>query len=959
MFSSYLLPVQFVRTPHRSAYSFLLLLMIASCSNQAEHDSTSEAAIERPDTTTTAGVQFADITAASGIDFTLVSGSADQNYIHESMGGGVAFLDYDNDGHQDIFMVSSTRYEDPPAEAYSRLYRNVEGNTGGRRFDDVTLSSGLKRSGWGMGCATGDYDNDGDVDLFVTYVGPNAFYRNEGDGTFVEIGKQAGVDDRRWGASAAFGDIDADGFLDLYVANYLEIDLDNPPPPRRGWKGLVVYFGPAGMTALSDILYRNDADGTFTDMSNPTGISRYASPSMGVVFADFDIDGDQDFYVAVDGSPNQLFRNDGNWNLTEVGAKTEVAYNEGGRAQAGMGVDAGDYDNDGDQDIFVTNYSDDVNTLYQNQGDGTFFDATFVEGLGGDVHPFLSWSTNLFDYDNDEDNDIFVANGHLFPQLRDHPSGLRYPQVNLLYRNDEGRFMRVDPVSGPAFKVKKVSRGGAFADFDNDGDTDVLVTNLNDTPTLIRNDGGSTNNWLGLRLIGTDSNRDAIGAHVLLFAGDKVQMREVRRSYGYQSANDVRLLFGLAQTKAVDKVEIRWPSGRVQKLKNPPIRKYLVVEEGRDGIVDSYGRDSEWITATDAVDDALPKPEMGPAAKLFEGDPHWNAEVFFGKGEEFYDSGRYDEALSMFEAALDRKPNYIAAHRGRAATLIKGQGRYQEAVRLLEAVVARDSSHAELLELIGMSYVLLNRPQQATEALRRATKLDSTNWTYLNWLGRAYMAAGDLSVATSVFQRAIQVAPYAAEPHLQLSRIYERQRRSEDAKRERAIHERLDIEKQNLASTLHLLRSDPDNVQKLRFVGTAYVKRRQFPLALRYFERLVELEPSGQNYFALGVVQHQLGHLEAAVEAYEKAYKLEPRLVVLLNDLGRAYHQMGRLEEAIAAYLELLQRQPRMAQTRANLGEAYAEQGKKQLAIDAYRAALELDSTMESARIALRELRAD
>ena len=905
-------------------------------------------------------VQFVDASAASGLDFTLVSGSPQQDYIVAAMAGGVAFLDYDNDGYLDVFMVSSSRMEDPPAGAFNRLYKNVAGNDGGRVFRDVTEGSGLQRAGWGMGCAAGDYDNDGDVDIYVTYVGPNALYRNNGDGTFASVGRRAGVADERWGASAAFADLDADGYLDLYVANYLVFDPESPPQPRRGWKGLVVFYGPDGMDTVPDALYRNNGDGTFSDLSARTGMNRHYLPGLGVVFGDYDNDGDQDIYVANDGLPNLLFRNEGDWRLTEVGTPAEVAYSDDGRAQAGMGTTFGDYDDDGDADLFVTNYSDDVNTLYQNQGDGFFIDATFALGLGGEAQPYLSWSTNFFDYDNDRDLDLFVVNGHLFPQLLDHPSGLRYPQRNLLYANEGGRFRSVGESAGPGLAIEKVSRGGAFGDYDNDGDVDLLITNLNDTPDLLRNEGGNHNNWIGLDLVGTTSNRDAIGARVQLFAGGQTQTREVRRAYGYQSQHDPRLVFGLGTLTEVDRVEIRWPGGRIRTLRDLPLRRYLVVKEGEAGIADSYAAPANSPGAAVATaPPALERP-VGTDRSSYPEDPTWTAEEYYLQGEKFYASGRYGEAMAMFAEAVRLQPDYFQAYRVWGATLIKGLGDYQGAVELLQPVVRRDSTRAELYDLIAMAYMGLDQPEAAVKALERATGLDTTAWKYYNLLGRAHLRRGDLAAATASLQRATRIAPSATDPHLHLSRVYERQGRRRDARQERHRFRTLKREHKQLEPYLRRLEEHPDDAEALYSLAVGYTRQRRYEAALKCFQRLAELTPGrGMVHYGLGIAYHNLGKLEEAIAAYNQAYQLDSRLSLVFNDLGRAYQQLGRLDEALAAYRRLIRLKPDFALVRSNLGEVYALQGKRQQAIEAYKEALALESTLTESRAALARLYAD
>ena len=529
-------------------------------------------------------VRFADATQAAGLDFIHVSGGPQQRYILEAMGSGVAFFDFDADGWLDVFAVNGTRAEDAP-DTGNRLWRNIPAPDSGRAFAEVTQAAGLGQTGWGMGCAVADYDNDGDLDLYVTYWGPNALYRNEGNGTFTSV--EAGTGDQRWGASAAFGDVDLDGWLDLYVANYVAFDLNNPPgdgQPCSGWKGLSVFCGPHGLDGQADVLYRNEGNGTFADVSAATGIDQPTHLGLGVLFTDYDGDGDQDIYIANDSTPNLLYRNDGAWRLREVGAFAGVAYSEEGRAQAGMGIDSGDYDNDGDFDVVVTNFSDDVNTLYQNLGNGSFADATYAAGLGGAVRPFLGWSTALADFDLDGWLDLFVANGHLYPQLEARPLGLSYRQRNLLYWNRDGVFALADPAG---LEAEQVSRGTAFGDYDNDGDLDLIVNNLNDRLSLLRNDGGNHNYWLGLELVGA-AGRPTEGASVRLWADGQVLVRQAKRGYGYLSANDGRVLFGLGGLAKVEKIEVRWPSGRVQVVEQPPLRRYLVLREGERAEIAHY-----------------------------------------------------------------------------------------------------------------------------------------------------------------------------------------------------------------------------------------------------------------------------------------------------------------------------------------------------------------------------------
>ena len=429
------------------------------------------------------------------------------------------------------------------------------------------------------------------MDLYLTYFDGATLYRNQGDGTFSDVTAKAGVDNGgRWGTSAAFGDYDGDGDLDLYVANYVELDPKNLPVFGSGpfcqYRGIPVSCGPRGLKGSRDRLYRNNGDGTFADVSEALNIDPEAYYGLGVVWGDYDKDGDLDLYVANDSSPSLLYRNDGGGKLTEVGVVAGVAYSADGREQAGMGVDFGDYDNDGWPDLVKTNFSDDTNNLYHNERDGTFTDLAGAAGFGPVSVPYLAFGVKFFDYDNDGWKDVYVANGHVNPQVDQHPLGISYAQRDFLFRNlGGGRFAEVGARSGAPFSVKRVSRGGAVADFDNDGDLDVLVSDLDAAPRLLRNDGGNRNHWIRLKVVGKRSNRDGLGARVEVKAGGRVRYDEVRANSSYVSASDPRLQFGLGATKEVQSMVVRWPSGVIDNIGPERADQELVIQEGH-GVVE-------------------------------------------------------------------------------------------------------------------------------------------------------------------------------------------------------------------------------------------------------------------------------------------------------------------------------------------------------------------------------------
>jgi len=502
-------------------------------------------------------------------------------------GSGAAFFDYDRDGDLDLYGVNGATVEtfvdkSGPGNA---LFQNLGDGT----FADIAAAAGVDDAGWGAGVAVGDYDNDGHRDLYVTNYGPNVLFRNLGDGTFADVTAKAGVGGDDCSASAAFFDYDRDGDLDLYVVNYVVFDVDElPADPAADEKciyvaGLRVYCGPRGMVGAGDLLYRNEGDGRFTDVTSESGIAgANAYYGLGMTVEDYDGDGDMDIFVANDETPNVLFRNNGDGTFIDVAPVIGVAYNADGEKESGMGVDAGDYDNDGDMDFYVTNFYRETNTLYNNEGPAGFSDVTTLAGLAAPTISCLGWSTQFFDYDNDGDLDLLVVNGHVYPEVDKSPfSGTTYAQPSLLFANQGGgQFVDVSAQSGPGLKITKVSRGGCFGDYDNDGDLDVFVVNLNDTPTLLRNDGGSQRNWLTVQVFGTRVNRDGVGARVRVLTASGSQWRTINGGSGYLAHNDIRAHFGLGQQRQAD-VEITWPDGATETIRDVPANKLLVVHQGR------------------------------------------------------------------------------------------------------------------------------------------------------------------------------------------------------------------------------------------------------------------------------------------------------------------------------------------------------------------------------------------
>ena len=537
-------------------------------------------------------VTFVDIAKEAGLNAPNVWGGVDhKRYIIEAKGSGLGFFDFDNDGWLDIYLTNGDRLDTqwPEGKApTSHLFKNNRNGT----FTDVTEGSGLGVTGWQTGVCVGDYDNDGWDDLFCCFWGHNILFHNNGNGTFTDVTRKAGLgqDRIRWGAGCTWIDYDRDGLLDLFVCNYIQLDPKKVPAPGETnfcqWKGILVMCGPRGLPGDTNILYHNNGDGTFADVSEKSGIlqpgPRY---SITAVSYDFDNDGWPDLYVAVDSEPSILFHNNHDGTFTDIAVMAGCAYSENGHEQAGMGVAVSDYDGDGWFDIFKTNFADDTCNLYHNNGDGTFTDVTFASAIGVNTQ-YVAWGCGFVDVDNDGWPDIIQINGHVYPEIDDHEIGQTYKNPRLVYQNlGNGKFKDVSAGMGPGITQRFSSRGAAFGDFDNDGDVDALVLNMNDFPSLLRNDGGNKNNWIKIKLIGTQCNRTAIGARVRVVAGDHAQMDEVHSGSSVMSQCDLRLHFGLGKAKVADLVEVKWPTTqKIERFTRVQANRILTIREG-SGIV--------------------------------------------------------------------------------------------------------------------------------------------------------------------------------------------------------------------------------------------------------------------------------------------------------------------------------------------------------------------------------------
>ena len=530
--------------------------------------------------------EFLDVAEKSGITMSNIFGGRDtKKYIIETTGTGVAIFDYDNDGWPDIFLVNGTTLEGRPQDkaATNHLYRNNHDGT----FTDVTTPAGLAGpSGWGQGVCVGDYDNDGWEDIYVTYYGKNRLYHNN-QGVFTEVAEKSGTagTGKAWGTGCAFIDYDRDGLLDLVVANYVDFDLATAPAPGARascvWKGVPVMCGPRGLPPAKNILYHNLGDGKFADVTARAHIDQTPGHySLGVATFDFDNDGWPDIYIACDSTASILFRNNHDGTFTDIAVTAGAAYNEDGREQAGMGVTIGDFNGDGRLDIFKTNFSDDTSTLYRNNGNGTFDDVTFAAGLG--LHTqYLGWGVAFFDFDNDGWPDILVVNGHVYPEVDKQHLGSTYPEPRILYRNNgNGTFADISADAGSGITAMHAGRGLAIGDLWNDGRLSAVISNMNDHASLLVNQVRSPNHWIAIRTVGTKSNRDGIGARVSVKAGSRVIVDEIRSGASYASNSDMRVHFGLGGVNKVDWIQVRWPSGRFEQFENSAVDIVQTVKEG-------------------------------------------------------------------------------------------------------------------------------------------------------------------------------------------------------------------------------------------------------------------------------------------------------------------------------------------------------------------------------------------
>ncbi len=947
-------------------------------------------------------VTFSDQATEAGLLVRNVSGGAGKEHILETTGAGACFLDYDLDGDVDLYVVNGATVETLWGDdsAHDTLYRN----DGGGRFTDVTSDAGVRDGGWGGGCAAGDYDNDGDPDLYVTNFGLNVLLRNDGDGGFSDVTAAANVAGSSWSLGAAFLDVEPDGDLDLYVANYLRFTTGAGEPARGActWKGIPVMCGPRGYAAEEDVLYLNDGKGAFRDASIEAGVAGRPLYGMGVVAGDVDADGDTDLFVANDSQDNHLFLNDGAGRFADGALWAGVALSGDGRQQASMGADLGDYDNDGDEDLFVTNFSDDYHTLYRNEGGGIFLDVTDAAGLDGPTRASLGWGGGFFDYDNDGDLDLFVASGHVYPQVDGRDPATSYRQQSLLFRNDgDGSFTDVTNESGPGLAVKRSARGAAFGDYDDDGDVDIALVNENALPALLRNDGGNALSWISLRLIGSRGNRDGIGARVRLQADGRLQFREVRLSSGYASSHDPRIHFGLGGASKVDRIEIRWPSGRTQIREDLPGNHLVLLREDRElaetallgrgasapspeqaaailratpspveprpaGVANASSAGAEGaapragsveapVVRADAAADALPPSSAPSRASLpapsggrLTPEGVRRIEALAQTGTRRIAAGDHTVGVGALQEAIRRLPPESGAVRSHDALGFGNAGRYRAFL-------------AALYDNLGVGLMRAERLEACAEALDRAIALDPARGVFHHNLGLCHFHGRRYGAAVAELREAREAGDAGPSLSFDLARALASAGLCDEAlgELERAVAGGPPLDPEGRAA------------EGWYRAGSCFAGAERHGEAVSAFREALDLVPGHQRaLYRLGVSMRSLGRTEASerVQALflerqtedEAARSLEragPRTPGARLSLARDYLDIRLPDEAFVEVRRALAMDPASAPAHVLLGQVHLAARHPDLgaAEEAFRRALDVDAASADAMAGLGE----
>lgn len=919
-----------------------------------------------------ATVRFADVTAAAGIHFKHTSGLSGRKYGVEALGSGAAFFDYNGDGHMDLYVVNGADLlghisPQPPRNA---LYRNRADG----RF--VETAAGVADMGYGMGCSVGDYDNDGDVDLFVANFGTNVLYRNEG-GRFTDVTAAAIPDsDRSWSTGSAFADYDLDGDLDLYVANYLDYQFETDPLDENGrLKKDRRHYAPTEYPGQRDFLYRNEGEGRFVDVTEEAGLFSLKGRELGVVFFDWDGDGDPDLFQANDATPNFLYRNEGNGSFSEIGLAAGAAYNEAGKPEGGMGTDVADTDGDGHLEIVVTNFQWESNTLYQGKGDGLLRDLSTASGLGAPSFDRLAFGVNFFDFDRDGDPDLYVANGHIDDNIAAFDPQVSHGQRDQLFLNDgQGRFAEISAQAGPFFQRTMVGRGAATADYDNDGDGDLFVVNSNQPAVLLRNDTASANHWLALRLVGTRSNRDGLGSRVTVRTGNRKQTQQTRSSFSYLSQSDPRLFFGLGAYDRADRIDIAWPSGIRQQLKDVEADQILDISEPIEPIADR-------ISPRDGVHKRVLQAEEYSSLPEFELERFWREAppVLIDAGRFASPDGAdraFGDEVDVLTETVASNPRDPDAHFRLAEALYRLR-RYEAAEAYYQRAVALDSSHAEAYTGLGKLYGDQGDRTKALAALQRALTLGDEAIAHY-YLGNLYASQGSYQQAISHYQQAIERRSDYEQAYINLAGVYARQTEYSTAiqvltRGVAALPGSAELKfrlgwnyfvQGRYATALEqfqqVVRLDPQRHQAYDFIARMYMAQEKREEALQLLRQALAAHPDASALLArLGVLLLDVGNLVQASEYLERAIREDPDHAEAYYSLGQAYLRTGLSDRghAVLHYFELLQNNyrelldlktaivlnPSDAAACFGLGKVYGRIGRYEAARQAYLAVLKID----------------
>ena len=884
--------------------------------------------------------QYVEGRESAKLRFQYLNSPTPNKYLIETMGGGVALLDYNKDGWLDVFFVNGAalgnpQREDPPPDKskpayWNRLFRNNHDGT----FTDVTEKAGVKGEGYGMGAAAGDYDNDGYPDLFVTNYGSSLLYHNNGDGTFTDVTAPSGVHTDGWNMSAGFLDYDNDGYLDLFVTRYLQWNFGigamvcgpNIPGGRA-------YCHPNEFKAVSNYLFHNNRDGTFADVSEPSRIKASAGYGLGVSFGDFDNDGRTDIYVANDAFPQFLFKNNGDGTFTEEAAIAGVGYTEDGNTFSGMGTDAVDLDNDGFTDILTTALPYEYFSLFRNNGNGTFEYASVTSNLAEISRSYGGWGIHAYDFDNDGENEVFIATSHVMDNIEVTQPHLSYLQRPLLLKYSESKFVDISAEAGGVFRQPWAARGAAFGDLDNDGDIDVVVSDYQGPAHRLRNEGGNRNHWIELDLQGTRSNRDAVGARVKLTTGNgKIQYRTVSPAGSYASSNDRRIAFGIGMETTILQINIRWPSGVSQVIDNPKPNQILHIVEAP---VASPATTREKATGERSL---AGEKEPGTAPPSFfrrvQLAHNTDAEEQYKSGLNLLRRGKINEAARAFRAAIRSTPDFVEAHYALGVALSRlGKDHFPAAVDQFVEVLRLKPDHVDAR--VDLSFILVQEGDRAAAAaqLEQAIRIAPANADLYVLLGKAQYESNDFPKAIESFRKALELNPRLSGAHYGLGLAFAKQHDNARAAQE-------------FRAALDLNAGDPYAQLEL---GKISLEEDDLAAASKRLNEAIRLRPNlAEAHFALGKLYRRENAGEKAEGAFREAVRLQPDLTDATYNLALLLQSQGRKEEAkqFFAQVESVQ-QSRVATGKANAlnadGIKLTNEGRSEEALVAFQKALAAD----------------